>query len=184
MAKKAKAAVETPARSPEEIYATHYEGIIEAKIALEKKEEEARSLRGIYRSLLKAYTKAGGDAEAFAECLALRKLDHQVVERKWRNINKHAQMMKLPIGTQLGLFDAESIATKIENEQLGDATTIDRAYFEGREASDAGKNRDTCPYKAKRLRDQWEKGWDDSQHERAMGMGPKEPEPVEEPVHA
>jgi ribosome modulation factor len=186
MAKKAKTANETlPTRSKKEIFDLHYPDILKAKIALEEKLKEVSSVRGVYRSLLKAYKKAGGNQEALAIALEERKGDPQDRTRHYRDLADHFKWANIPIGAQLDMFGGLSPADAAEREQMGETVVgIDHgAYRAGQDASSRGENRDTCPYKGtspkqKTLRESWELGWDDDQRERVMALGGKQGEPV------
>ena len=189
MAKKAKAADEIqPTRSKEEIFKLHHPDILKAKIALEEKEKEAASLRGVYRNLLKAYGKAGGNAKAMAQIMQLRKEDPDQLTRDYRDLNDHCVWGNIPIGAQLDIFGGgPSPADAAEREQMGgdeSGNVVDAgAYHEGEQASQAGKNRDSHSYngtspKQKLKRRSWELGWDEDQAARVMALGGKGGEPV------
>lgn len=182
MARKAKADTvkqdQQPAKSPEEIFQDHYPQILIAKVESEKKDEEARKVRAGYRATLKAFKKAGGNVDALTAALAVRNRDPDEVTREWRDINRYARLMNLPIGAQLGLFeDGQTVATKGENDKIADGKahgdkTLSAAKKEGAAAFAKGKfltdnqYTDGSPHFLA-----WQGGYNDAQAAGVMAMG-------------
>lgn len=160
MARKAKKETvdqgQAPTRSAEEIFQDHYPQILNAKSESEKKDEEARKARSSYRATLKAFKKAGGNVDALTAALAVRNRDPEDVTREWRDINRYARLMNLPIGAQLGLFDdGESVAAKVDGDQIEKQQPVPRKLTDktltaikkdGAEASASGKFATANPY--------------------------------------
>lgn len=143
-----------PAKSPEEIFSDHYPAILLAKVESEKKDDEARKVRGVFRAALKAFKKSGGNVDALTAALAVRNRDPDEVTREWRDINRYARLMNLPIGAQLGLFeDGQTVGAKVDAAKIdGDKQpvrgdkTLTACKKEGAKASAAGKFATDNPY--------------------------------------
>lgn len=87
-----------------------------AREEVKKAQAEASKAQGSYRAELKAAGAAGVDSDAIIWYLRTSKRDIEDVDRETRARNKIAEIMGLPIGSQLGLFpDGESVATKVDN---------------------------------------------------------------------
>lgn len=138
---------------------------------------EMKQKQGVYRAVLKDAKKAGVDNDAIAWWLQARKREPGDIDRETRARNRVAQLMNLPIGTQLGLFeDGRTVATTIEDEQrdaaADDSKARDDAYFDGLEAGKAGKPLSAGGYaEGTKAYDEFERGWGEAQAARAMEMG-------------
>lgn len=147
---------QAPAKSAEEIFKDHYPGILAAKVESEKKDDEARRARAGYRATLKGFKKAGGNVDALTTALAVRNRDPDEVTREWRDVNRYARLMNLPIGAQLGLFeDGTTVGAKVDDAQIEKQAapprrltdkTLTAIRKDGAAASAAGKFATVNPY--------------------------------------
>jgi hypothetical protein len=186
MARKAKRETveqdQAPAKTPEEIFRDHYPNILAAKVDEEKATEEARKKRSSYRATLKAFKKAGGNVDALTAALAVRNRDPDEVTREWRDINRYARLMNLPIGAQLGLFeDGETVAAKVDAAQIEKQAgpprkltdkTLTAIKKDGAAASASGKFATANPYEEGTPEFlAWAGGYRDHQAELVHAMG-------------
>lgn len=164
MAKKASASTigAAPAQTPQERFDEHYPRIRSAKSDLDEKQTAATAANSVYRNALKAYKKAGGDADALLEAMRLQKLEPADATKHLSGINWHLLALGVPVGTQLGLFpDGETVAKKVDDARLHgkDAEPFDigkrpisteasvrEAKASGYEAGVEGKPRNANPH--------------------------------------
>lgn len=137
--------------------------------------DEMKQKQGVYRSVLKDAKQAGVDQGAIAWWLGARKREPDEIDRETRARNRVAQLMNLPIGTQLGLFeDGRTVATTIEDAQVvGDnGRAADADYFDGLEAGRAGKPLSVCKHPEETPgHDEFLRGWKEAQAARVHEMG-------------
>ena len=91
-----------------------------AKLEAEKKRDEAKSLDGQFRAVLKSAKDAGVDPDAVRWWIKARKQEPEDLDREIMWQNRMAKVMGLPIGTQLGVdFDTgETIASTVDKAQM------------------------------------------------------------------
>jgi hypothetical protein len=149
MARRAKEAAADPTHnmSAEQIEEKRCE-FLEHAIVLEKELVAARAVvKGISAKIganKTAYEKHGGAKVDYDWYLVERKRDPEDRDAEIRRRNRIARAMKLPIGTQLGIFeDGDSVATKIDNDAGGD---FDDPEKQGYAAALAGKTSDDNPH--------------------------------------
>ena len=92
-----------------------------AKLAAEKKRDEAKTLDSEFRTVLKSAKEAGIDPDSIRWWLKARKQEPEDLDREIAWQNRMARVMGLPIGTQLGidLETGETIASQVDQAQLG-----------------------------------------------------------------
>lgn len=142
----------------------------------EKKVAEAKSANAEYRAVLKRAKKLGVMPEVITIWLADRKLEVGDVNSRLAQQNRIYRLMRLPVGTQLGMFDEKTtIATHLDNQQQESEREDDPsdAYQAGFNASVAGRPNTENPYDdGTEQHEQWDKGWGFVQKERAFGREP------------
>ncbi len=91
-----------------------------AKLEAEKKRDEAKSLDGQFRAVLKSAKDAGVDPDAVRWWIKARKQEPEDLDREIMWQNRMAKVMGLPIGTQLGVdFETgETIASTVDKAQM------------------------------------------------------------------
>jgi hypothetical protein len=161
------------ALTPDDRFGKHFPGIRAAKLEADKKAEESRAANSVYRGLLKAFKKEGGNADMLVETLRLMKREPDEIDRDFRDLNAYLKLAGVPVGTQLGLFDARTVATAAEDEvfkvgpvERRSEKALHAIERDGFDAGKAGKNRSTNPYddgSPEFLR--WGAGWDRGQLE-------------------
>lgn len=166
-----------------------YGQALAAKVDLEKIDAEIAALRedrasknGAYRNVLKSAEKAGIPAAAIRWRLEQRTLDIDDINRHIAWCNRIAFLTRLPIGTQLGLFeDGQTVAAKLdaaaakgEGDPAGMLTVsqLVAASDEGEKARADGKLRIDNPYEfGTPLSDRWFQGWDDENKRQLQVQG-------------
>lgn len=173
---------QTPGNVTDETIEEFARKAVAAYRELEKRQAEAKSANGTYRSILKDAKNNGVDQDSIAWYIRQLKREPDDIDRETRNRNRIARVMGLPIGTQLGLFgDGTTVATvvdetKIADQQPAGESAAERALSIAKDLGPhaagylAGKNGapwDTCPFAgATAERDTWVKGWEDGQFNR------------------
>lgn len=135
--------------TPDELSAKKKE-CLEAGILLSKEMEEAKkaakSVAGKIAANKKAFKKLGGEKSDYDWYLEARHRDPAEIDAETRRRNEIAKLMRLPIGSQLGLFsEGISVATVIDGAPASAPETD--PFIEGRDAAFAGKSELDCPYK-------------------------------------
>ena len=131
-----------------------------AKLEAEKKRDEAKTLDSQFRSVLKSAKAAGVDPDAVRWWLKARKMEPEDLDREILWQNRLARVMRLPIGTQLGVdFETgETIATQVDEKETRKAAKKASgkpskkngnpdnhvAYIAGYDAAQAGKSAKTA----------------------------------------
>jgi len=162
-----------------------------AKLEAEKKRDEAKSLDGQFRAVLKSAKDAGVDPDAVRWWIKARKQEPEDLDREIMWQNRMAKVMGLPIGTQLGVdFETgETIASTVDKAQMrrtkgkagakrkanGKGEADPRAaYALGVETGRAGKSPKTA---GKGLTGeaavQFQRGWQVGQSEASRQLGPE-----------
>lgn len=138
---------------------------------------EAKTANAEYRAVLKKAKKLGVLPEVIIIWLNDRKLEVADVSNRLAQQNRVYQLMKLPVGTQLGFdLNGKSIATAIEDDAKPPLEgSVEEADKAGYDAAFAGKGITTNPYPLETAQfDAFEKGWGRQQSERALSMGKPE----------
>lgn len=160
-----------------------------AKLEAEKKRDEAKALDSEFRSVLKAAKSAGVDPDAVRWWLKARKMEPEDLEREITWQNRLALVMRLPIGTQLGidLDTGQTIATRVDEKttrKRGGAAKGKKngskgadpraAYIAGYDAGKAGKSAKTGSRGI--VGDaavEFQKGWQQGMKDAAKEHGPE-----------
>lgn len=155
-------------------------------LALKKdKDEKATAHSGAnarYRSAIKVAKKIGAGLGLTTEDIvwSVQAIEREPdeIDAETRRRNKLAQLMALPIGTQLGMFeDGTSVATRVEDAKMatGDPTmegTEQEARIGGRKSYDLGMEEKDNPYPADDARHAaWNEGRDERKGEVAQAAG-------------
>ena len=132
---------QVPNLTPEE-FLTHYRRVAEAKRELDRAEEEARSVRGQYRSALKQAKRSGVNQAMLVEALRIRTVaDEAEVSMDMRDLGRYLRYLNAPLGAQFALFDdqaAEVPATAAEQQAAWDAD--DTGYRQAQAGVSADQN--------------------------------------------
>lgn len=143
-------------------------------------QEKARSINAKYRGVLKDAKKAGIEPSDIIWRITERGRDPAEIDAETRRRNRLARVTKLPIGTQLGIFDdGETVATKAERDAgIGSTpeanTSLQKeARATGRGAGKTGKNRTDNPWPLNSAAfNQWDRGWCEGQKELGLELEP------------
>lgn len=132
----------------------------EIKLLNDDRLEKAKAASGAnarYRSAIKVALKIGASIGLTSEdvvwWVGAEDRDPAEIDAETRRRNKLAELMALPIGTQLGLLDnGDSVATKVEDRRMATAdpgmgNTVDEARIGGRKSYDLGMDEADNPYK-------------------------------------
>lgn len=184
-----------PARSDNAVLAQSDEALVSQlrevltlKADLDEKTAAQRSANSLYRSAIKVATKIGaGIGVTAADVVWLvtsTARDPNEIDAETRRRNKIAELMKLPLGTQLGLLEGQptvggvqvSVATRIEDRkiatgQTGAETTDQQIELSGYKAYQLGMTSAEVPaFDAPddRRKDLWMAGWDRAKEEVAQ----------------
>lgn len=200
MARTIRASDQAEALDPEQIFDKHLRIIEPLRKTVDDTRDAHRTANSVYRAALKEAKKDAVDIDALVEAFAISKEEPEDVTRRFSNLNRYLVWMKIPVGTQLGLFaEGLTVATAVDNVKLKEQAsngngrgTVEEfevpmrhgpaamaaAFDAGRKAGLAGKNLNTCPYKNpanEKLKTEWEKGWSDGQAKIAEGLRPPQP---------
>lgn len=179
-----RSAVTAPAAEPEQgppagMLKDFTERAVDQWIEFQKLQGKARAASSKFRAILKDAKKAGIDPDDILWYRDTRGRDPAEIDAETRRRNRLARVMRLPIGTQLGIFeDGETVARKASRDAGDGATAADRtqlqkeAHTAGREAGRAGKNRTDNPWPLKSAAfTEWDSGWCEGQAETAAELG-------------
>lgn len=163
-----------------------------AKLEAEKKRDEAKSLDGQFRAVLKSAKDAGVDPDAIRWWLKARKQEPEDLDREIMWQNRMATVMGLPIGTQLGVdFETgETIASTVDKAQMRRSRGGAKGKPRGKKGNgvadvraayalgvDAGRNGKSPKTAGKGLTGEaaveFQKGWQIGQQESARELGPE-----------
>jgi len=159
-----------------------------AKNEAEKKRDEAKSLDGVFRNILKSAKDAGVDPDAVRWWLKARKMEPDDLNREIAWQNRMALVMRLPIGTQLGidLSTGETIASQIDEKQTrkrggGKGKAKEQngadpraAYIAGYDAGKAGKSAKSGSRGITgEAAVEFQKGWQQGMKDAAKEHGPE-----------
>lgn len=136
---------------PPEVFLRHYREIRDLKNA------HAETGMAVARAK-KSAKGAGIDLDAMKMLEKLADLDDDEAEMQIRHLQTYATWLKLPIGTQLGMFgQPETPAVKPEDAAEHQEWEAGEG---GKEAGNAGHARDTNPYPAgSAVHVAWDKSW-------------------------
>ena len=146
------------------------------------KKAEYDSANNAYRASLKD-AKAEG-VEELAWLMKARKLEPDDIDRQTRMRNRLARVAKLPIGTQLGIFDeapgaAGGNGKPVERKTVAGAVDsmelLDQTYQAGKVAAGLDKHKNPHPPEAGEVRDAWQRGHDDMLAAQAQQAAAKAP---------
>ena len=144
------------------------------------KKAEYNSANNAYRACLKD-AKAEG-VEELAWLMKARKLEPDDIDRQTRMRNRLARVAKLPIGTQLGIFDEAPAAAggakasaKVTVAGQVDMDLLHSTYEAGKVAAGLDKHKNPHPPEAGEVRDAWQRGHDDMLAAQAQQAAAKAP---------
>lgn len=152
-----------------------------AHTSLEAARKEMQSANGVYRQILKDAKKAGVTGEDIIWWIGAVERDPADIDAETKRRNRLAQVMGLPIGTQLGMFDdGTTVATAVDQAKLpkanGGAHPVEEAGLTpemGYVAGKAGKPATTNPHpKGEKSHELWHSGWERGQAENVAGLTP------------
>lgn len=156
---------------------------VELHRELEATQAAMKEAQGRYRAGLKACKSCGIAPDDVTWYIKTKKRDVADVDSETRSRNRIAQLMGLPLGGQLGLFDdGSTVAAKVDAQQiaeksagaLGIVSIGDLADAEnaGEAASQAGKFSTDNPHEdGSPLGIRWKQGWLKDQEAKAQKMG-------------
>lgn len=136
------------------------------------------SKKSSYRAKVKiAAKKSGYSVDSITKLVAFKKRDPQEITREFDELNRIMRLMKLPVGTQLGLdLGGKSIATAIEDDKQAEAEELSaldqKAVDDGYAAGEAGVPDTKNPYEEGTPRHElWATYWGKAQHAKLATIG-------------
>lgn len=155
---------------------------VRARVAhteLDRTRKEMQSTNGVYRQILKDAKKAGVAGEDIIWYIAAVERDPAEIDAETKRRNRLAQVMGLPIGTQLGMFDdGTTVATAVDQAKLpkvkNGGAPVEEAGLTpemGYVAGKAGKPAADNPHpEGSPSHDLWASGWTRGQAENVAGL--------------
>lgn len=141
---------------------------------------KGRSSSAKARAILKEAKKAGIEPDDILWYRDNRGRDPAEIDAETQRRNRMARANKMPIGTQLGLFeDGSTVASAVDRDAGTASTPAERnqlqkeALAAGREAGRTGKSRTSNPWPLKsEAFASWDDGWAEGQKEIADELEP------------
>lgn len=146
---------------------------VDAKHEVDRCKDRTKIANKALSVILKDARSAGIHPDNIKWYLAAMERSPAEIDAETRERNTIARAMKLPLGTQLGLFDdGATVASRIVQDGGHERDDLKRVAADGEAAGKAGKNRTDNPWPLKSPAfDSWDGGWIKGQTAIASELG-------------